>query len=250
MNAVAWTRLAVIAGFVALVEALCRFGVIKPFTMIAPSAMFASLVALVQKPDVIADLLFTFVNVAVTVAISIVGGFIVGVLLHRFGRARRVISPLLAASYAVPTFVFYPLMIVLFGLGRGSLIAIGVLLGIVGMIVNTIDGLDRIPRVYLKTAAMQRMNPVATTLLVTLPAAAPHLVTGIKLAVTYSITGVIAGEFILSVAGIGRHIALAYNDLDNASMYGLLLLLLLVTTAINVAIHAWEQRMHRTWGRA
>ena len=250
MSAVAWTRVAVIAGFVALVEALCRFGAIKPITLIAPSAMMVALVGLLRKPDVLADLLYTFANVAVTVAISIVGGFVVGVLLHRFARARRVVSPLLAASYAVPMFVFYPLMIVLFGLGRWSLIAIGVMVGIVGMIVNTIDGLDRIPRVYTKTAAMQRMSPVATTLLVTLPAAAPHLVTGVKLAVTYSITGVIAGEFILSVAGLGRHIALAYNDLDNTSMYGLLSLLLIATTAINVAIAAWETRMHRMWGRA
>ena len=250
MSAVAWTRVAVIAGFVALVEALCRYGAIKPITLIAPSAMTFALAGLLRKPDVIADLFYTLGNVAVTVAISIAGGFVAGVLLHRFARARRVVSPLLAASYAVPMFVFYPLMIVLFGLGRWSLIAIGVMVGIVGMIVNTIDGLDRIPRVYTKTAAMQRMNPVATTVLVMLPAAAPHLVTGVKLAVTYSITGVIAGEFILSVAGLGRHIALAYNDLDNTSMYGLLLLLLLATTAINVAIATWEVRMHRMWGRA
>jgi NitT/TauT family transport system permease protein len=249
VNAVGWTRAAVIVGFIAVVEVLCRTGTIKPFTLIAPSAMAASLVQLVQKPDVRADLAFTAVNVAITVAISVVGGFGAGVLLHRFGRARRVVSPLLAASYAVPTFVFYPVMIVLFGLGRWSLIAIGVLLGSVGMIVNTIDGLDRIPRVYTKTAAMQRMSPLATTFLIVLPAATPHLVTGIKLAVTYSITGVIAGEFILSVAGLGRHIALAYNDLDNTAMYGLLLLLLLATTAVNVAIHAWEDRMHRMWGR-
>jgi NitT/TauT family transport system permease protein len=250
MNSVAWTRLAVIAGFVAVLEAACRIGLIKPVTLIAPSAMVASLAALLQKPDVLGDLAYTAINVLVTVLISVVGGFAIGVLLHRFTRVRRVVSPLLAASYAVPMFVFYPLMIVLFGLGRWSLIAIGVMVGIIGMIVNTIDGLDRIPRVYTKTATMQRMGPLATTLLIVLPAAAPHLVTGIKLAVTYSITGVIAGEFILSVAGLGRHIALAYNDLDNTAMYGLLLLLLLATTIVNVSIHAWEQRMHRTWGRA
>ncbi len=250
MNAVAWTRIAVIAGFVGLVELLCRTGSIKPFTLIAPSAMALALVRLLGRPDVRADLLFTGVNVAITVLISVAGGFTAGALLHRFARVRHVVSPLLAASYAVPMFVFYPVMIVLFGLGRWSLIAIGVMLGIVGMIVNTIDGLDRVPRVYVKTAAMHRMDPLRTTLLITLPAAAPHLVTGVKLAVTYSITGVIAGEFILSVAGLGRHIALAYNDLDNPTMYGLLLLLLLSTTAINVAIHAWEGRMHRIWGRA
>ena len=249
MSAVAYTRFAVIAGSVAVVEALCRFDIIKPLTLIPPSEMLVSLGQLLQQRDVVADLTYTLVNVALTAAISIAGGFTAGALLHHFGRARRVVSPLLAASYAVPLFVFYPLMIVLFGLGRWSLIAIGVMLGIVGMIVNTIDGLDRIPSVYTKTAAMNRMGPLATTLMIKLPAAAPHLVTGLKLAVTYSITGVIAGEFILSVAGIGRRLALAYNNLDNATMYGLLLLLLLATTAINVAIHEWEQGIHRMWGR-
>jgi NitT/TauT family transport system permease protein len=250
MSRVALVRVALVAGVVAVVELLCRSGAIKPLTLIPPSAMVVDLAALVRKPDVVSDLLFTLVNVVITVTISVVGGFAIGALLQRVSRLRRVVSPLLAASYALPMFVFYPLMIVLFGLGRWSLIAIGVMLGIVGMIVNTIDGLDRVPRVYGKAAAVHRMSPLATTLLVKLPAAAPHLVTGVKLAVTYSITGIIAGEFILSVAGIGRHIALAYNDLDNATMYALLLLLLVVTTIVNVAIHAFEQRIHRMWGRA
>ena len=195
MSVVAWTRLAVIAGAVGLVELLCRTGVIKPFTMIAPSAMAAALVRLLQKPDVLADLAFTSTNILIAMVLSIGLGFVAGILLHRFTRVRRVTAPILAASYAVPTFVFYPLMIGLFGLGRWSLIAIGLLLGIVGMLVNTLDGFDRIPRVYTKTAAMLRMSPPATTMLVNLPAAAPHLVTGVKLAITFSITGVIAGEF-------------------------------------------------------
>ena len=54
--------------------------------------------------------------------------------------------------------------------------------------------------------------------------------------------GVVAGGFILSMAGLGRSIAFAYNDLDNQSMYGLLLLLLSITTSINIVLHAIEQR--------
>jgi NitT/TauT family transport system permease protein len=92
------------------------------------------------------------------------------------------------------------------------------------------------------------MSPVARTFLVSLPAATPHLITGVKLAVTYATTGVIAGEFILSVAGLGRAIAVAYNDLDNRTMYALLLLLLMTVTVINVAIHEWERRVYRRWG--
>ena len=58
-----------------------------------------------------------------------------------------------------------------------------------------------------------------------LPAAAPWLFTGAKLAVAYSFIGVIAGEFVLAGAGLGYAIAFAYNSFDNATMYGLMILL-------------------------
>ena len=83
------------------------------------------------------------------------------------------------------------------------------------MIVATVTAIDRIPRVLLKVARVSRLGPVRTALLMKLPAASPHLMTGLRLAVAYSVIGVIAGEFILSTEGIGRRVALAYNNFDN-----------------------------------
>jgi NitT/TauT family transport system permease protein len=118
------------------------------------------------------------------------------------------------------------------------------------MLMNTLDGLDRLPRALLRTGQALRMDPVRTALLIKLPAATPHLFTGIKLAVAYAIIGVVAAEFILATAGIGRRIALAFNDLDNPTMYGLLLMLLVIVVAINLAIQAVERFLYARWGRA
>ncbi|HXP94405.1 MAG TPA: ABC transporter permease subunit [Candidatus Binatia bacterium] len=249
MKRIALIRLLVMAGAVALVEVLCRTGAISRFTMLPPSEMAVALWGLARSGTVTADLLFTVINITVAVAIAVAGGFAIGAFLHGVPRLRAVVSPLLAGYYAVPIFVFYPLLIVLLGLNRLPLIAIGALAGIVAMIVNTLDGLDRIPRVFVKTARSHRMNALSTALLVKLPAAAPHLVTGIKLAITYSLIGTIAGEFLLSVAGIGRHVAIAYNNLDNRTMYALLLLLLSSVTVVNVVVHEWDRRLRRRWGR-
>ena len=51
--------------------------------------------------------------------LSVVGGFAIGAMIHSFPRLRRAIDPFLASYYALPFFAFYPLFIVLFGLGRG-----------------------------------------------------------------------------------------------------------------------------------
>ena len=248
MNRIAILRLVVIVGFVAAVELLCRTGAISPMTMIAPSAMLVAMIHIVSSGEADADLLFTLTNIAAAITLAVVAGFILGAVIHALPRLRRVVDPYLAAYYAVPTFVFYPLLIVVFGLNRLPLIVIGAMFGIIGMTVSTIDGIDRIPRVLLKTAHGYRMDPVKTALLIKLPAAAPHLFTGLKLAVTYSVIGIVAGEFILSIAGLGRRISLAYNDLDNTRMYGLLLLLLAITSLINIALQLVEQRLYRRWG--
>lgn len=235
----------------AVLEALCRFNVIDPFTVIAPSAMVVALCRLmVQASWFWPDVGYTLVNLLAAVTISVVCGFLIGLAVHSAPRLRRVLDPLFTSYYSVPTFVLYPLVIVVFGIGPLSLIVMGALFGVVAMIVATVNAIDRIPPVLLKVARMARLDPIRSAFLLKLPAAAPYLVTGVRLAVAYSVIGIIASEFILATAGIGRRVALAYNDFDNQTMYALLVLILGFTIAVNALLGAAEQALHRRWYRA
>lgn len=238
-----------IVGAFAALEMLCRTGIIDRYTMIPPSEMAASLWHILASGRYNRDIAFTVWNTAAAAGFAVTGGFLAGALLHALPRLRRAAEPLLSAYYAVPIFVFYPLLIVAFGVGRASLIAMGALFGIVAMVVNTMVGLDRVPHAVVKTAAIMKLAPWTSLVLVRLPAAAPHLVTGIKLAVAYVVIAVVAGEFILATAGIGKRIAFGYNDFDNPMMYGMLLLLLILVMIVNGALSAWERRLHRRFGQ-
>jgi NitT/TauT family transport system permease protein len=156
---------------------------------------------------------------------------------------RHAVEPFLASYYAVPTFMFYPVFIVVFGVGAAAIIAIAVLLSIVAMITATLTGLDRIPPVLGKTARVFRMSRASRAVMIDLPAAAPYLFTGVKLTFAYSLIGVLASEFILSGAGIGYAIAYAYNNFNNARMYGLMLLVIIVAVAANTALDSVDRRL-------
>jgi NitT/TauT family transport system permease protein len=249
VSRIAIARTALIVAAFAALELLCRLGVIDRVTMIRPSEMGLSLWRILAGGRFNDDIAFTIWNSAAAIAISVAGGFFAGALLHAVPRVRRAIEPLLSAYYAVPIFVFYPLLVVAFGVGRAALIAMGALFGIVAMVVNTMLGLDRVPAVIVKTAAVMKLGPWTSLVLVRLPAAAPHLVTGVKLAVAYSVIAIVAGEFILATAGMGKRIAFGYNDFDNPTMYGMLLLLLALVMAVNGALAAWEGRLHRRFGQ-
>jgi NitT/TauT family transport system permease protein len=248
MRRAGWIRLALAAGVVLLLEGLCRAGVIKPLTLIPPSEMAAALGALLASGKATDNIVQTLSTVLAAFLLAVTVGFALGVAVHRLPRLRRALDPLLASYYAVPFFVFYPLFIVLFGMNDRPIIAIGFLFAVVAMLINTLNGLDRIPPVLLKVARMHRMGPIPTALRLMLPAAAPHLFTGVKLAVAYAFIGVIAAEFILAGSGLGYAIAYAYNNFENRTMYALMLFILLLVTAVNMALHAWEQRLRSRRG--
>jgi NitT/TauT family transport system permease protein len=248
-SSVAITRTVLIVGAFAALEVLCRSGIIDRITMIPPTEMIISLWRILVSGRFNEDIVFTIWNTAIAIGFSVIGGFLIGAFLHALPRVRRALEPLLSAYYAVPIFVFYPMLVVAFGVGRASLIAMGALFGIVAMIVNTMLGLDRVPPVIVKTASIMRLGPWTSLLLIRLPAAGPHLVTGIKLAVAYTVIAIVAGEFILATAGMGKRISFGYNDFDNPTMYGMLLLLLILVMFVNGALSTWERRLHRRFGQ-
>jgi len=233
---------AIVGVLVLLLELACRTGLLRHTVILPPSEMAASLWAILRAGTFSHAIVLTFTNVAITAVLANSSGFALGVAIHASDFFRRGVEPYLASYYAVPTFIFYPVFIVLFGVGSAAIIAIAVLLAIVAMITATLNGLDRMPRVLGRAARVFRLSPVQTALLIKLPAAAPYLFTGARLSVAYAFIGVIASEFILSGDGLGYAIAYAYNNFDNRTMYGLMLLIVIVTTVVNSGLDLLDRR--------
>lgn len=246
------TKVRIVALVVALasVELACRTGVIRRFTMIPPSEMVVTLFDLLRTGAVASDIQETLRSVAIALGAALVVGFLIGALLHALPRVRRIVDPLLATYYSVPVFVFYPVFIVLFGLNDVPKTIIGFLYAFVAMIINTLNGLDRVPPVLWKTANVHHMGRTSTLIHIVFPYAAAYLFTGAKLAVAYAFIGVIGSEFILSSGGLGYRISFAYNNFQSDVMYALILFVLLIVVAINMALYARERiLMERRGGR-
>jgi NitT/TauT family transport system permease protein len=243
MSREGWTRLGLVSvGFAAL-EVLCRSGIIKPLTLVPPSRMVVDLAGLLVSGALTDDIVQTGIEVGGASTVAVVLGVLLGAVIQATPRLRQAIAPVLASWYAVPSFVFYPLLVALFGLSTAPLIAIGVLSATPAMMIATIGGLDRVPRVLHRAARVHRLSPAQSLWLITLPSAMPSLFTGLKLSFAYAFIGVIAGEFILSGGGIGYGIAYAYESFETPKMYALMLFVLVVAVGVNGALHGWEGRM-------
>ena len=245
MTQVSRARLCILVGCVLAIEALCRTGVISSFSMIPPSEMAIGLANILVAGNLNSGILRTLTDVFYAFASALVIGVSFAVVTHRWPGFRRAIEPIFGAYYAIPVFAFYPLFVVLFGLEGRPQIAIGFLAAVVVIILNTLNGLDRVPRVLLKTARILKFGRLKTAWLVTLPSALPHILAGVKLGVAYSFTGVIGAEFILATEGLGFEISYAYNSFENVVMYSLILLVLLLAATINVVLFMLEANLEK-----
>jgi NitT/TauT family transport system permease protein len=250
MTRIGRIRLIVVVAAIAALELACRVGWINPHVLIPPSEMATTLVSLLMSGQINGDIVRTLGVVTLATVLSVVLGFALGLLIHALPRVREALDPFFATYYAVPIFIFYPVMVAIFGLSPWPVVLIGVATAIVAMIIATLNGLDRVPRVLTKVARVHRLGTLATTLKLKLPAAAPYLFTGVKLSVSYAFVSVIAAEFILSPAGLGRDIADAYADFNNRRMYALMLFLLAIAAVVNSALHAWDIRWAKRRGIA
>ena len=226
-----------------ILEVLCREHVIKPLILPAPSRILVGLLAVIEKGAFSAAILKTLANVGLAIVLSVAIGIAAGAVIHRVRLLRALLEPLFAAYYAIPIYAFYPLFIVVFGLGDAPQVLIGVMLAVVSMIVSTLAGLDSVPAVLGKAARAMQLGPVETVRSVTMPYAAPYLFTGVKLAVAYAFIGVIGAEFIMSGTGLGYEIRFAYDNLDNDVMYPLILLILLIAVAVNMSLDHWDRAL-------
>lgn len=189
-------------------------------------------------------------SIVIAFVCAMVVGCVVAIVLHGLPRVRSALEPLIASYYALPFFVLYPLLIVLLGMNAAPIIAIGFLYAVMAVIVGTMSGLDRIPAVLRRTGRVCRLSPIQQALYISLPAAAPYVFTGAKLAFGYAITGVLGSEFILSTSGFGYQISYAYNNFSDKRMYALLLFLLIVVSLLTAVIHRVQGSVQHRSGSA
>jgi NitT/TauT family transport system permease protein len=243
MNRLNLYRLLVVLAAIGVIEVLCVTGMIDKITMQPPHRIAVDLWHMLVTGSMNDAMRKTAGNTLAALVLAIGVGIVAGAALHGYRQVRDTLDPLFATYYAVPIFAFYPFFIVVFGFGDFPQVLIGFMLGVVAVIVNTLNGLDRVPRVLLKTARIHRMGRLETALRITLPYAGPYVLTGAKLAVAYALIGVIGSEFIMSRGGVGYEIGFAYTNFDNATMYPLIVLILVVSVAINAALSVWERRL-------
>ncbi|HWK46375.1 MAG TPA: ABC transporter permease [Stellaceae bacterium] len=210
-----------------------------------PSAIAARLVELGASAELWHNLAVTGEELVLGYGIGVLLGAATGYALGRSPGLARVFEPYVMAFYSVPKIALAPLFIIWFGIGIGSKVALAGLMVFFLIFFNVFMGVRAIDRQLIDLARIMGAGQTQLTRHVYLPASTPFLIMGMRMALPYSVIGVIVGEFTASTEGLGLFIHEASASYDPAGVFAGIAILLGFVLAANFAAGRLEARLLR-----
>jgi NitT/TauT family transport system permease protein len=218
---------------------------IKEIYVSKPTAVAERLYELFASGEIYPHLWTTGQELVLGYVIGVAGGVIGGYTLGRSPRLARIFEPYVMAFYGVPKIALAPLFIIWFGIGMGSKIALASIMVFFLVFYNVFAGVRSVDRELVNLTLVMGANQRQLTYHVFLPAAASFVMLGMRLAIPYSVIGVIVGEFTSSAQGLGLFIHEASSTYDPAGVFAGIVILLAFVAIANVLAGRLERRLLR-----
>ena len=184
-----------------------------------PSAIAVAAFELARSGELLHAFVGTMYPFAIGMAVSIVGGIVIGVAMAQWPLAEYILDPFINSLYAIPRVALIPLIILWAGLNTGGKVAILVSIAIFPVIISTFSGIRDVRGAMLEIGRAYGATKSQIFLKITLPATVPFIMTGIRLAVGLGIIGIIVGEFFTAIGGLGGMIVNYANLFLTAELF-------------------------------
>jgi NitT/TauT family transport system permease protein len=215
---------------------------IKEIYVSKPTAVAERLYELFSSGEIYPHLWTTGQELVLGYVIGVAGGILAGYALGRSPRLASIFEPYVMAFYGIPKIALAPLFIIWFGIGIWSKIALAAIMVFFLVFYNVYTGVRSVDRELVNLTLVMGANQRQLTYHVYFPAAAPHVLLGMRMAVPYSVIGVIVGEFTSSTQGLGLFIHEAPSTYDPAGVFAGIVILLAFVVVANVLAGRMERR--------
>ena len=175
----------------------------------------------------------TIIEVAIALAIGGTTGLAVGLALGANPFLAKAFERYLYYLGPTPKIVFFPVMIMWFGVGPESKVAMGTLSAFFPIVLSAAAGMRQIESVLIRVGRSFRLNTRQMVTKIYLPAMREPIVNGVRLGMGVAMIGTLLAETKLSNKGIGFMIIDAYNTFDMPRMYAVLLMLFVIAIGAN-----------------
>ncbi len=241
-------RVAIILALLAIWEFLSHSGWLYRDVVPSLLAIGKAVFELLSHGDYYFNLGVTTAEVGFALLIGGGAGVICGIVLGANRFLARAYEPYLYYLGPTPKIIFFPIMIMYFGVGPESKVALGVLSCFFPVALSVAAGMRGIDRILIRVGHSFRANTWQMVTKIYLPAMRHPIINGVRLGLGVALIGVLLAETKLSNKGIGFLIIQAYSIFDMPRMYAMLIVLFVLAIGANALVgrlgglHTLKQR--------
>jgi len=207
----------------------------------APSRIVASFLRLSSSGELWGNLATSLARLFWGYLLGGVPALALGLAMGLYRPVRAIVDPLVATTYPVPKSAILPLMLLIFGLGEASKVAMVALGVFYPMIINTTAGVLEIDKIYLDVGKNFGAGRWQTFRTIALPGAAPLIMAGMKLGAGLGLVLIAIAEMVGAQSGIGYMIRNAWQLMAVDTMFVGLIVIAILGFAFNWALDELER---------
>ncbi len=238
-------RLGIVFGVVILVESAVRLGWISTFFLAAPTRAAVVLWQQLVHGHALWLTGITLFEIAACLFIATVFGVLAGFFLWRYKLIGTSYEMPLAALFSSPVILAYPIFLVTFGRTSAAVIALSSIFGLIPIIMNTKSAFQNVNPILLQVGASMNLTRKQMFRHILVPAVAPAIFSGFRLALTSILKSVLGLEYVAQVGGVGMWLSDAAYKFEveevYAGLFGTILLSIFFLYVINRA-ETWVRR--------
>lgn len=232
---------AVTASLLVAWEAAVQLLALPPFMLPGPTRVAAALwqqrIFLLQNASV------TALETGLGLLLGAGLGALIALAMALYPPTRRVVLPVIVVSQALPVFAIAPLLVLWFGYGLSSKVAMAMLIIFFPVASAFHDGLRRTDPDLLALGTLYRASSWQILVHLRLPAALPALGSGLRVAAVFAPIGAVIGEWVGSSAGLGFVMLQANARVKTDLMFAALALLAVMAVLLRAAVDAGTRRL-------
>jgi NitT/TauT family transport system permease protein len=240
-----WMRIALpstgLLLFLVVWQALAQ-AVDKPSLLPTPVHTFSTLWSWAMGGGLVPHLWATVQGGLGGLAIGAGLGLLFGILVGEVPLLDRMLYPVALALQAMPVVAIAPLVIVWFGIGIASKVALVAIGTFFVMFINVVAGMHASPPELTSMARAFGGSRRQIALQIKLPNTLDYVFGALEVCAALSFILCVVGEFLAAQAGLGYYLRAASDNIDAASMFAALIVLSLLATALALVVRATHHR--------
>jgi NitT/TauT family transport system permease protein len=233
--------------FFLLWELIARSGMVSALVMPKFSDVVTQTYDAFARGDMWPHVRHSAQNFLIGMLISSAIGVPLGLLLGASRTVDTVLSPYMWTMASLPRIALIPLLILILGFGNTMQLTIIVLSAVFPIAINCWAGVKTVDPSMLRAGAVFGANRFTQYRKIVLPFTLPFVISGINQGIARGLVGMLVGELLGGGGeGLGRVLALAADRFDIPLLYGVLILLAIMSVSA-VQSMRWLERKIAPW---